>query len=245
MLGSMGMSGPKRPKKPKKLKRVNSCMLFDGNDDDTIIPINSTAWPSTGDFSICFWAAPVNGLDTDWYFAQATGKTTAMSFQHNHFNKFRFRIVDGVSNVVDLQTAAMLRLTNNQWYHFAIVVDRSSASSSKIYLDGFPLSMDTQTVHGTHDIDINNDLYIARNTATSQAAGSKSMKCADFAIFSEAIPEKLIKKMHRARCRLDLTRGKFSKELVCYYRPGISNSDFAGNLGDLVVSGAITGPGHP
>lgn len=220
-------------------------MLFDGNDDDATIPINSTAWPSTGDFSICFWAAPVNGLDGDWYFSQATGKTTAMTFQHDSFNRFRFRIVDGVANVVDLRTAVMLRLTDDRWYHFAIVVDRSSASSSKIYIDGNAASMDTQTVHGTHDIDINNDLYIARNTATSQVQGSKAMKCADFAIFSEAIPEKLIKKMHRARCRLDLTRGKFSKELVCYYRPGISNSDFSGNLGDLVVSGATTGSGHP
>ena len=245
MLGSMGMSGPKRPKKPKKLKRTNSCMLFDGNNDDAIIPINSTIWPSTGDFSICFWAAPVSGSHTDWYFSQATGKTTAMVLSHESSNKFRFRIVDGVTNVVDLQTVAMSRLTDNQWYHFAIVVDRSSASSSKIYIDGNAVNMNTQTVHGTHDININNDLYIARNTATAQVQGSKAMKCADFAIFSEAIPEKLIKKMHRAKCRLDLTRGKFSKELVCYYRPGISNSDFSGNLGALIVSGATTGPGHP
>ena len=220
-------------------------MLFDGNNDDAIIPINSTAWPSTGDFSICFWAAPVNGSDVDWYFGQTTGKTTAMTFSHDHFNKFRFRIVDGVTNAVDLQTVAMSRLTNNQWYHFAIVVDRSSASSSKIYIDGICASMDTQTVDATADININNDLYIARNTATSQDSGSKNMKCADFAIFSEAIPEKLIKKMHRAKCRLDLSRGKFNKQLVCYYRPGISNSDFSGNLGDLTVSGATTGQGHP
>ena len=172
----MGMSGPKRPKKPKKLKRVNSCMLFDGNNDDAIIPINSTAWPSTGDFSICFWAAPANGLDVDWYFSQTTGKSTAMTFSHDYQNKFRFWIVDGVSNVVDLKTSVMLRLTDDRWYHFAIVVDRSSASSSKIYIDGSPLTMETQTVNGTYDIDINNDLYIARNTATSQAMGSKAMK---------------------------------------------------------------------
>tara|TARA_R100000995_G_scaffold81745_1_gene54832 strand:+ start:720 stop:1382 length:663 start_codon:yes stop_codon:yes gene_type:complete len=220
-------------------------MLFDGNDDDAIIPINSTAWPSTGDFSICFWAAPVNGSDVDWYFGQTTGKTTALTFQHDSFSKFRFRISFSNLNAVDLQTVAMSRLTNNQWYHFAIVVDRSSASNSKIYIDGNAASMDTQTVDATADININNDLYIARNTATSQDSGSKNMKCADFAIFSEAIPEKLIKKMHRAKCRLDLTRGKFSKELVCYYRPGISNSDFSGNLGDLTVSGATIGQGHP
>lgn len=239
------MSGPRKARKPKRLRRSDGCLAFDGTNDKVIIPLNSTAWPSTGDFSICFWARAANMTAYDWFFSQSTSKNDATSMGWQLGDKFTFQIKVSGSAIITLTSDAQTALTNDEWYHFAIVADRSSASNSKIYINGSALGMETQTMDSSTDININADFEIAKNMATSSPAGNKEMMCSEFSIFNGALVLKDIQKMYSSKGRLDLTRGRYNTNLLCYYRLGGGVENLHGSVGALVVDGATSTFSHP
>ena len=196
---SVGVKPPKRRSRPKGEKALN----FDGTDD--YLEISDFTYATTGDFTISFWVT----RNTSWdennnnLFGQSTDKnnTIYMGTTANSTGLLVLQAVVGGSDIILLKTDAH-GMSTNTWYHVAVVVDRSSASNSKFYIDGEPVSMNTQTIADTTtSIDKNAALRIGNNTGASVyfRAGLK-----DFMIHSAALSQKHIKKIfqHKGRKRL-------------------------------------------
>jgi hypothetical protein len=106
-------------------------------------------------------------------------------------------------------------MEEDKWYHLAFVVDRSSASDSKIYIDGEPVGMNTQTISNTTtNVDINANMRIASNSASG---GPFDADYKDFMIHSAALSQKHIKKIyqHKGKKRL-LSIGRLKDNLELY-----------------------------
>ena len=241
---SVGIKPPKRRSRPKGKKALN----FDGTND--YVEISDFTYATTGDFTISFWV----NRNVSWdenntnLFAQSVNKnntvyvgTTTIGASTGALVLF---VAVGGSVIITLQTSNHGMSTNN-WYHVAAVVDRSSASNSKFYIDGEPVSMSTQTIADTTtSIDLGANLRIANNAASS---GYFRGVFKDFMIHSAALSQKHIKKIfqHKGRKRL-LSTPHIKNNLELYFPRGDGTEagsgstvyDMSGNGRNGTINGA-------
>tara|TARA_R100001082_G_scaffold107809_1_gene82199 strand:- start:1255 stop:2022 length:768 start_codon:yes stop_codon:yes gene_type:complete len=241
---SVGIKPPKRRSRPKGEKALN----FDGTDD--YVEISDFTYATTGDFTISFWV----NRNTSWdenntgLFAQSANKSNTFYIGTlltgvNSGRLALFAAVGG-SNTIDLRTTDH-DMSTNTWYHVAAVVDRSSASNSKFYIDGEPVSMNTQTIADTTtSIDQSANMRIGNNSASASYFRAAFK---DFMIHSAALSQKHIKKIfqHKGRKRL-LSTPQIKNNLELYLPLGDGTEagsgstvyDMSGNGRNGTITGA-------
>jgi len=239
---SVGIKPPKRRSRPKGKKALS----FDGTND--YVEISDFTYATTGDFTISFWVNRVASWDTNSanVFAQASNKNNLVYIGTTAGGTgcLELGVVVGGSTVIELLTGNH-GMSTSTWYHVAAVVDRSSASDSKFYIDGEPVSMTTQTISNTTtSIDQNANLRIANNAGASGyfRAGFK-----DFMIHSAALSQKHIKKIFQHKGRKRLLSTPHIKNNLELYLPlgdgteagsGSTVYDMSGNGRNGTINGA-------
>lgn len=251
MIGGMSASGGVRAPKKRSKPRGKSCIsLSESNTTETRVEIADADIIGTSDFSFCFWYKRPNGLGAfitsgqdPRLFAQASDKS----------NKINLAVgeVSGVTGsclifTINISGGTLVSLESNvhgmsldTWHHIAVVCDRSSASDSKIYVDGVALTMETQSQHGSFpstDIDFPGIFTLGGNAATSGGYGG-SYK--DLMFYSRALGPKDILKIydHKGRQRL-LSISQLKTNLEFYLPLGDAPGDHASNSGGLLdISG--------
>ena len=118
------------------LGKVDSGYYFDGVNDYINVPDHPDLDADTGDFSITAWirigSSPVKPVIV-------TKRTSSFDkgFKFMLWNgKLLLQMNDGVNGFYNFISTSSNVLTDNQWHHVAVSVDRSSTSGGKFYIDG-------------------------------------------------------------------------------------------------------------
>jgi len=214
MLGGLsnttGVKAPKLRSRPKGEYAVRC----DGTDD--YVEISDFVYATTGDFTISFWIKKASSWDeaTSSVFGHTQNKSNSIYIGTKHTGTGRIFLNAAVSasTIIMIETNDH-GMEEDKWYHLAFVVDRSSASDSKIYIDGEESLLVTQTISNTTtSVDINGNMRIAANIA----GGVFDADYKDFMIHSAALSQKHIKKIyqHKGKKRLlSISRLKDNLEL--------------------------------
>lgn len=248
MIGGISSSGGVRtPKKRSKPRGSNCVRLSEDNSTETRVEIANADIIGTNDFSFCFWykrlsslgAFTTSGLNPRM-FAQAANKSNVAVLAVGEVSGVTgscldFSVIISGSTIISLESNTH-GMSLDTWHHIAVVCDRSSASNSKIYVDGVALTMETQTMDSSTDIDIGGIFTLGGNAATSGGYGG-SYK--DLMFYSRALGVKDILKIynHKGRKRL-LSISQLKTNLEFYLPLGDAPGDHATNSDGLLdISG--------
>jgi hypothetical protein len=245
MIGGISSSGGVRtPKKRSKPRGSNCVRLSEDLSVDTRVEIADADIIGTNDFSFCFWYKRPSYLGA----FQTSGQNPRMFVQAANKSNVASLSVGEVSGVtgscldfnVFISNSTIISLESNThgmsldtWHHIAVVCDRSSASNSKIYVDGVALTMETQTMDSSTDIDIGGIFTLGGNAATSGGFYK------DLMFYSRALGVKDISKIynHKGRKRL-LSISQLKTNLEFYLPLGDAPGDHATNSDGLLdISG--------
>ena len=248
MIGGISSSGGVRtPKKRSKPRGSNCVRLSEDLSVDTRVEIADADIIGTNDFSFCFWYKRPSYLGA----FQTSGQNPRMFVQAANKSNVASLSVGEVSGVtgscldfnVFISNSTIISLESNThgmsldtWHHIAVVCDRSSASNSKIYVDGVALTMETQTMDSSTDIDIGGIFTLGGNAATSGGFGGFYK---DLMFYSRALGVKDISKIynHKGRKRL-LSISQLKTNLEFYLPLGDAPGDHATNSDGLLdISG--------
>ena len=241
MLGGMSASGGvKAPKKRSKPKGKTCMSISDETSgiNGPSVSIQDVDIIGTNDFSFCFWYKRPSGLgafettgENPRVFAQAADKSNAMSLAVGEVTGvtgscFHFNVKISNSSIIVLKSNVH-GMSLNTWHHIAVVCDRSSASDSKIYVDGVALTMETQTMDSSTDIDLAGAFSLGGNAATS---GSYGGSYKDWMFYSRVLELKDISKIYNYKGRQRLLSISQLKTNLEFYLPlGDVSGDHATN----------------
>jgi prophage tail gpP-like protein len=140
----------------------DTALSFDGTVDYITVPHDTALNPGTGDYTICFWmyktseglqriSAKLNGAGNNGWRLNAT------TFFELEMTKS--------GRLLDLQS--LTAITPSTWTHIAIVVDRTTLSSSKIYIDGVSVStlLASATLLVSDDVNPTDDLLVGEDSS--------------------------------------------------------------------------------
>jgi len=251
MLGGISSAGGVKSPKKRSKPRGKNCMSISQEVSGVGGPgvsIQDVDIVGTSDFSFCFWYKRPNGLgafttsgQNPRMFAQAAGKSDAMTLAVGQVagvtgSCLEFKVAISNSTIIQLQSNTH-GMALDRWHHIAVVCDRSSASDSKIYVDGVALTMETQTMDSSTDIDFAGNFTMGWNAGTS---GSYGGKYKDWMFYSKALGSKEISKIynHSGKKRL-LSVSQLKTDLEFYLPLGDGPSgDHATNSGGFTdISG--------
>ena len=244
MLGGISSAGGVKSPKKRSKPRGKNCMHI---SEETLtfngpgVEIQDVDIVGTSDFSFCFWYKRPSGLgafntstiQNPHLFSQAQDKNNAMILGVGAHASVAGSCLDfyvkiGGSVIINLESGNH-GMALDTWHHIAVVCDRSSASHSIIYIDGVALSMETQTMDSSTDIDISGAFTLGRTAATS---GSHGGYYKDLMFYSKALGLKEISKIynHHGKKRL-LSITQLKTDLEFYLPLGDSPSgDHATNV---------------
>lgn len=241
MLGGISSAGGVKSPKKRSKPRGKTCMSISdetsGNNGPRV-SIQNADIIGTSDFSFCFWYKRPNGLgafatsgQNPKLFAQAANKSNVIQLAIGAVSGVTgscldFKATVSSSDIIHLQSNTHGMLLD-RWHHIAVVCDRSSASDSKIYVDGVALTMETQTMDSSTDIDLASAFTLGGNAATS---GSYGGKYKDWMFYSKALGSKEISKIynHHGKKRL-LSISRLKTDLEFYLPLGDVSGDHATN----------------
>ena len=232
MLGGMSAAGGVKPPKKRSRPRGSTCVTFDGANDS--ITVSDFTWATTGDFSISAWFKYSDDDRNDGVFTQAPSRPNAITFGKNTSDQIDFNATISSSVIIDLKTAAGALPNNNQWYHVVICVDRSSASDSKIYVDGVAATMSTQTIADTTtSIDLAANLVIGLFGNTVFKGSIKEVTFYDVALNSRQVRD-----IFRNKARGGFHRSKLGRHMLMHLTMGDGGEDLsATTVNDLSGNG--------
>ena len=250
MLGGISSAGGVKSPKKRSKPRGKNCMHI---SEETLtfngpgVEIQDVDIVGTSDFSFCFWYKRLSSLgpfitsgSNPRMFAQAADKSNNASLGVGAVagvtgSCLDFSVVISNATIISLESNTH-GMSLDTWHHIAVVCDRSSASNSKIYVDGVALTMETQTMDSSTDIDIGGIFTLGGNAATSGGYGGLYK---DLMFYSRALGVKDISKIynHKGRKRL-LSISQLKKNLEFYLPLGAAPGDHASNSGGLLdISG--------
>jgi len=241
MIGGISSSGGVRTPKKRSKPKGKNCMSISQETSGVGGPgvsVQDVDIVGTSDFSFCFWYKRPSGLgafttsgENPRLCAQASDKNTMMSLAVGEVSgvtgsclSFELKTLAGILINLESNTHGM---SLDTWHHIAVVCDRSSASDSKIYVDGVALTMETQTMDSSTDIDISAPFSIGYNPGTS---GSYGGLYKDWMFYSRVLEPKDISKIydHKGRQRL-LSISQLKTDLEFYLPLGDVPGDHAIN----------------
>ena len=241
MLGGISSAGGVKSPKKRSKPRGKNCMSI-SEETTTLngpgVSVQDVDIVGTSDFSFCFWYKRPSGLgafqtsgQNPRMFAQAAGKSNAMTLAVGEVSGvlgscLEFKVTVSSSDIIHLQSS-IHGMFLDRWSHIAVVCDRSSASDSKIYVDGVALTMETQTMDSSTDIDLGGNFTLGFNPGTS---GSYGGKYKDWMFYSKALGSKEISKIynHHGKKRL-LSISQLKTDLEFYLPLGDVSGDHATN----------------
>lgn len=245
MLGGMSASGGVRAPKKRSKPKGKTCISTSAETSFPAGPgvkVGDVDIIGTSDFSFCFWYKRPSGLgafttsgQNPRLFAQAASKSNVAALAVGEVSGVTgscldFKVTISSSDIIQLQSNTH-GMSLDTWHHIAVVCDRSSASDSKIYVDGVALTMETQTMDSSTDIDLGGDFTLGYNGATS---GSHGGLYKDWMFYSRVLEPKDISKIydHKGRQRLS-SISQLKTDLEFYLPLGDVSGDHATNLGAL------------
>ncbi len=248
MLGGISSAGGiKSPKKRSKPRGKSCIRLSESNSVETRVEIADADIIGTNDFSFCFWYKRLSSLgafitsgSNPRMFAQAANKSNVLSLGVGSVagvtgSCLRFQVDVGGSTIIELFSNTH-GMSLDTWHHIAVVCDRSSASDSKIYVDGVALTMETQTMDSSTDIDLAGIFTLGGNAGTSGGYGGNYK---DLMFYSRALGLKDISKIYNYKGKKRLLSISQLKTNLEFYLPlGDAPGDHATNSNGLLdISG--------
>lgn len=137
-------------------------LLFDGVNDSVITTDNSLLNIGTSDFTLSAWVKGNTMANGDVIFGKTDGGGCSASYG------FHFSVFDSLYPTLHFCTSGASHakiqgtqtLSNNQWYHINIVVDRDSSTNTKVYVNGIPVTTTVANL-ASHTGSISNSVNLA------------------------------------------------------------------------------------
>ena len=227
MIGGISASGGVRAPKKRSKPRGSTCIRFDGTNDN--VSISDFTWATTGDFRISTWFKYISDDRNDAIFNQAPDRPNTITFFKNASDQMDFSATISGSTIIQLITATGALPNNNQWYHVVVCVDRSSASDSKIYVDGVAATMSTQTIADTTtSIDLAANIIVGLTGATYLKGRIK-----EITFYDKALHEKEVNMIYKNKAAQRFERSRLGKHMLCHLTMGDRDDTSATTVTDL------------
>ena len=232
MIGGISSSGGVRTPKKRSKPRGSTCVAFDGVDDTVNVSPDFT-WATTGDFSVSAWFKYLDDDRNDGIFTQAPDRTNAVLFGKNVSDQMDFSATISGSVIIQLITAAGALPNKNQWYHVVVCVDRSSASDSKIYVDGVAATMSIQTI-----ADTTTSINIASNI-TVGLFGSTHLKgrMKEITFYDKTLHEKEVSMIYKNKAAQRFEKSKLGRHMLMHLTMGDRDDTSGSTVTDLSGNG--------
>ena len=227
MIGGISSSGGVRAPKKRSKPKGSTSVAFDGTNDN--VSISDFTWATTGDFSISTWFKYTDDDRNDGIFNQSSDRPNTISFFTDTLDRVKFSATISNSVIINLLTDINATPNTNRWYHVVVCVDRSSASDSKIYVDGVAVSMGIQTIADTTtSIDIASDIIVGLSGTTYLKGRIKELT-----FYDKALNVREVGMIYKNQARKRFQRSKLGKHMLCHLTMGDSDDTSGTTVTDL------------
>ena len=236
MIGGISSSGGVRAPKKRSKPRGKTCVFPHAGSTGNNVELSDFAFATTGDFSFSTWIKPTNHNVTNGILSQGS-KTNSVNFTANSTSttaKFMFILNVGNVSIVNLQTTNDVAPAADRWAHVVVSVDRSSASDSKIYVNGEAVTMTTQTIADTTtSIDLSGNIFLCALGTSGVLNGL--MK--EFTAYDKALSAKEVSAIYQNKAASRFERSKLGKHMTVHLTMGDADGASGTTITDLSGNG--------
>tara|TARA_R100000734_G_scaffold18004_2_gene14558 strand:+ start:563 stop:1309 length:747 start_codon:yes stop_codon:yes gene_type:complete len=227
MIGGISASGGVRAPKKRSKPRGTTSVAFDGTNDN--VSISDFTFATTGDFSVSAWFKYSDDDRNEGIFNQSADRPNTITFMKDVLDRIKFSATVSGSSIINLLTNANATPNTNRWYHVVVCVDRSSASDSKIYVDGVAATMGTQTIADTTtSIDLAADITVGL-TGTTYLKG----RMKEITFYNKTLNVKEVSMIYKNNAAQRLEKSRLGKNMLCHLTMGDRDDTSATTVTDL------------
>lgn len=227
MIGGISASGGVRAPKKRSKPRGTTSVAFDGTNDN--VSISDFTFATTGDFSISTWFKYSDDGRNEGFFNQAPDRSNSVTFMKDSLDKIKFSATISGSSIISLLTSSNATPNTDRWYHVVVCVDRSSASDSKIYVDGVAATMSTQTIADTTtSIDLAADITVGLTGATYLKGRMK-----EITFYNKTLNVKEVSMIYKNNAAQRFEKSRLGKNMLCHLTMGDRDDTSATTVTDL------------
>ncbi len=138
----------------------NSAYNFDGIDDFLDMGNDDSLNFNTNDYSFSIWLKRDNSSNRHFIANKRQDATNSIQYEIEATDKLRHQAFVGGTDIIDIVSSSSLE--QDIWYHVVFVVDRDSASNTRIYLNGVDDTSGTPDISAS-TIDNSGNLSIGKH----------------------------------------------------------------------------------
>ena len=236
MIGGISSSGGVRAPKKRSKPRGKTCINPDNSSISNNVSISDFAFATTGDFSFSTWIKPSSYNVSNGIMSQGS-KTNSVNFTVNSTPttaRYLFTINVGNVAIVSLGTANDTAPAADRWAHVVVSVDRSSASDSKIYVDGEAVTLTNQTIADTTtSVDISGNMILCAHGLSAVLNG----KMKEFTAYDKALSAKEVSVIYNNKAASRFERSKLGKHMTVHLTMGDADGASGTTITDLSGNG--------
>ena len=236
MIGGISSSGGVRAPKKRSKPRGRTSIVPHPSSVSNNVELSDFTFATTGDFSFSTWIKSSSYNVTNGIMAQGS-KTNSVNFTVNSTTttaKYMFTINVGNVLIVSLITNNDVAPAADRWVHVVVSVDRSSASDSKIYVNGEAVTMTTQTIADTTtSIDLSSNIFLCALGTSGVLNGL--MK--EFTAYDKALSAKEVSAIYQNKAASRFERSKLGKHMTVHLTMGDADGASGTTITDLSGNG--------
>lgn len=236
MIGGISSSGGVRAPKKRSKPRGRTCINPNTSSISNNLQLSDFTFATTGDFSFSTWIKLSDYNAANGIMVQGS-KTTSLNFTAKNTSstgKYEFSLIVGGVNIVRLETANDAAPVAGGWDHIVVSVDRSSASDSKIYINGEAVTMSTQTIADTTtSIDISGNILLCAHGVSNVLNG----RMKEFTAYDKALSAKEVSMIYKNKAAARFERSKLGKHMTVHLTMGDADGASGTTITDLSGNG--------
>jgi hypothetical protein len=236
MIGGISSSGGVRAPKKRSKPRGKTCIVPNTSSISNNVELSDFAFATTGDFSFSTWIKPSSYNATNGIMVQGS-KSNSVNFTVSNTSataRYSFSINVGGAAIVNLATANDTAPAADRWAHVVVSVDRSSASDSKIYINGEAVTMSTQTIADTTtSVDISGSIFLCIHGIASVLNG----RMKEFTAYDKALSAKEVSAIYQNKASSRFERSKLGKHMTVHLTMGDADGASGTTITDLSGNG--------
>ncbi len=236
MIGGISSSGGVRAPKKRSKPRGKTCIVPNTSSISNNVELSDFAFATTGDFSFSTWIKPSSYNATNGIMVQGS-KSNSVNFTVNSTSttaRYVFTINVGGVAIVDLATANNTAPAADRWAHVVVSVDRSSASDSKIYINGEAVTLTNQNIADTTtSVDISGNIFLCVHGIASVLNG----RMKEFTAYDKALSAKEVSAIYKNKAASRFERSRLGKHMTVHLTMGDADGASGTTITDLSGNG--------